>query len=259
MGAFTLVSALQNQVKMKIVAFFIAFLTATGIYAQNSFPFTWKKNTDIAIGSVSIGLNLCGTIASSRLAPFDEAALAGLQKFNILPVFDRIAVRPRSEKNALMSDIIARGSVALPLVFAFTKPTRQKDNILLLGGMYAETLSMTLGITNLTKNLVHRTRPFVYAPLSPVELRLGKDARRSFFSGHTASTAASAFFAATVFDAVYPHSKLKPWIWGTAFALPALAGWSRVRSGNHFPTDVLVGYGVGALCGWLVPKWHRVK
>jgi membrane-associated phospholipid phosphatase len=26
----------------------------------------------------------------------------------------------------------------------------------------------------------------------------------------------------------------------------------------HFPTDLMVGFGVGALCGILVPEFHRI-
>jgi membrane-associated phospholipid phosphatase len=33
----------------------------------------------------------------------------------------------------------------------------------------------------------------------------------------------------------------------------------RLRALEHFPTDVLVGFGVGALCGILVPELHRLQ
>ena len=28
---------------------------------------------------------------------------------------------------------------------------------------------------------------------------------------------------------------------------------------DHFPSDILVGFGVGALCGIFIPELHRVK
>jgi hypothetical protein len=28
---------------------------------------------------------------------------------------------------------------------------------------------------------------------------------------------------------------------------------------DHFPSDILVGLGVGALCGILIPELHRIK
>ena len=33
----------------------------------------------------------------------------------------------------------------------------------------------------------------------------------------------------------------------------------RLRALAHFPTDLMVGFGVGALCGILVPEFHRFQ
>jgi membrane-associated phospholipid phosphatase len=68
----------------------------------------------------------------------------------------------------------------------------------------------------------------------------------SFPSGHTAGS----FAAATALAAFYPEER--PMMLGVAGAV----GFSRVYLGHHFPSDVLVGAGIGMLIGktasWLV-------
>jgi hypothetical protein len=47
------------------------------------------------------------------------------------------------------------------------------------------------------------------------------DARKSFFSGHASMTACNTFFAAKIWSDMHPNSKLKPWVWTAAAAVPA--------------------------------------
>jgi|SRR5579859_368694 len=77
-------------------------------------------------------------------------------------------------------------------------------------------LGMTVGIAELTKAFVHRTRPD------------GSD-NKSFFSEHTALAAASA----------------TGWKLGIGFTIGV--GYGRMAANKHYGTDVLVGAGVGAL------------
>ena len=72
----------------------------------------------------------------------------------------------------------------------------------------------------------------------------------SFPSGHSAGAAA-----------VYGSTAIqmrKKWITALAFILPLLVGISRVVVGAHFPTDVLVGWALGALVIFFIP-WLRKK
>jgi len=73
----------------------------------------------------------------------------------------------------------------------------------------------------------------------------------SFPSGHSASAAA---FAVAVGDAV-PALRLP--LWGAA----SVVAFSRVYTGVHYPSDVVVGATVGALLGRLTPaltlRFHR--
>ena len=101
---------------------------------------------------------------------------------------------------------------------------------------------------------VRRPRPYLYGTAAPLEERTDTNASLSFFSGHTADS-----FAVTI--ATYAtlcrlHSRWRYVALGVGLAASTFVGVSRVASGDHFPTDVLVGAGVGASIGWLVPALH---
>jgi undecaprenyl-diphosphatase len=133
--------------------------------------------------------------------------------------------------------------------------------------MYAETISLNLVATNITKIAVRRPRPeaYVECPYDTVNDRYstkpgcltGTGLVLSFFSGHastTAAVAATATYLAFVRD---PHTA-RPWITlGAAVALTTFVSVERVRSGQHFPTDVVMGSMTGAAIGVLVPHLHR--
>ena len=66
-------------------------------------------------------------------------------------------------------------------------------------------------------------------------------------------------FAAKVYNDLYPDSRWRKWVWVGALAVPAATAWYRYRAGKHFPTDVTVGYAIGAGLAWLVPTLHKRK
>jgi len=84
------------------------------------------------------------------------------------------------------------------------------------------------------------------------------DLQLSFFSGH-ASTAGAISATATylAFMRSGPRTA-RPWITlGVGTLLTAFISYERVRSGEHFPTDVIMGSLAGAGIGVLVPHFHR--
>ncbi len=48
-------------------------------------------------------------------------------------------------------------------------------------------------------------------------------------------------------------------VWSGAAALPAAVGYFRIQAGQHFLTDVALGYVLGAGVGILVPELHKKK
>jgi len=124
--------------------------------------------------------------------------------------------------------------------------------------MYLETMLVNNSLTALSKTFFRRTRPYAYNDDVDLTLKLGKATRFSFFSGHTSNVAAASFFSAKVYSDNNPGSKMRNVYWGTAAIIPAIQGYLRVKGGKHFPTDVIVGYVVGAVAGILVPELHRI-
>ena len=129
-----------------------------------------------------------------------------------------------------------------------------------MGVTYAivlEGMLATYTLTELTKLLAKRRRPYVYG-LSQFDGELfTQNSRKSFFSGHSSYTAVNYYLGAKMFNDFYPDSKWKPLVWSSAAILPAITAWKRVQGGKHFVTDVLVGYIAGALIGILIPELHR--
>lgn len=173
--------------------------------------------------------------------------------------FDRRFVNKYSRRAATASDFIRTGITIFPVLLLSEHHT--KEDITALLAMSAEVMAITFGVTNSVKNIVNRARPLVYNPEAPLSERIGKRSRRSFFSGHTSHTAAAAFFVAKVITDYHPNMNkgAKIGLWTVTSSIPALAGYLRVKSGKHFPTDVIAGYAIGAFTGWLIPHLHRVK
>jgi hypothetical protein len=63
-----------------------------------------------------------------------------------------------------------------------------------------------------------------------------------------------------VYTDYHPEIGNDKYLWYAAAVLPAgLQGYFRVRGLHHFPSDALVGLGIGAVCGILVPELHRLS
>lgn len=236
-----------------------------GVSAQSSFPYeiNWKRQG--IMGTAALGLGVVDLIVRNRVTPFTEAEILQLDP-NIVPAFERGITERYSETAAHRSDVglflFTGAGIALPVLSlsgvssqgATYSKWQQRGT---LGLLWLETNFITGVGTDLVKSLVTRTRPFAYHSLSPLDMKLDPDARKSFFSGHTSVTAANTFLAAKVFADLYPDSKWKPLVWSGAALVPAWVGMERVLAGKHFPTDVAVGYLFGAAIGYFIPELSK--
>ena len=68
---------------------------------------------------------------------------------------------------------------------------------------------------------------------------------------------AAATFTSKVFMDIHGRSTLSYVIWGSTLSVAAATGYARVKSGVHFPTDVIAGALVGGAIGYLVPALHK--
>lgn len=226
--------------------------------SESPYKIGWKEELPFLI--VGAGMATTGIILkySNDTEPFTIAELETLDR-NDVNRFDRGATYNWDEEAAEVSDYLFFTTLILPAVFLVNHHTRSDIGPLLVMGL--EVAAINFGITSSVKNLVKRTRPYVYNTDLSDEQRTDFQSRLSYFSGHTSVTASFSFFFAKVMSDYHPEMKtgLKVGLWVFAAAIPATTGYLRVRSGKHFRTDVLTGYAVGALTGWLIPHLHLKK
>jgi membrane-associated phospholipid phosphatase len=234
--------------------FIFIFFVCHQAAAQQVYKLSYA--TDFSIAGVGIATNVPAFILHKKKPVLSEAQINALNRLDIWKV-DRFATNYWNPKVAKASDAMMFTSMAIPALLLINKQVRSEAGKITL--MYAETWLLNAGLTNLTKELVQRRRPFVYNADAPLSKKQHRDATSSFFSGHTSFSAASTFFMAKVYADMNPDSKWKPYIWTGAAILPLTTGILRVAAGKHFPTDVLVGYIIGAATGILVPHLHKVN
>lgn len=186
----------------------------------------------------------------------------------LLPI-DRIAVTQKLDPNAgTYSNLVLYGGLAFAAVDTLLSGFRDGwDAAVVDGFIYAESISLTLALTDVTKIAVRRPRPIDYmnCPVQPnggasTSPACGStDLGLSFFSGHAAlvsSVGATATYLAFVRSPDTP----RPWLTLAASAVATtFVSYERVRSGEHFPTDVIAGSMAGAAVGVLIPHLHRHK
>lgn len=78
---------------------------------------------------------------------------------------------------------------------------------------------------------------------------------RSFYAGHAAVAMAAAGQTCShhFFLPIYGGGAGDAFACGAMIAVGALTGVARAVPGKHWPSDVLLGWGIGAASGWLVP------
>lgn len=98
----------------------------------------------------------------------------------------------------------------------------------------------TVGISQALKYTINRERPFVRYPDIVKKTGAGDP---SFPSGHTSA----AFSAATSMSLSYP----KWYVVVPSYTWAGMIGYSRMRLGAHYPSDVLAGAVIGSGTAWL--------
>jgi membrane-associated phospholipid phosphatase len=195
-----------------------------------------------------------GEIKPTQLQPGDADKLSSI---------DHVAVTQTINPNA-----DSRSTFALYSAYAYvvadsvlTGVREGKRAFLVDAILYAESISITQAFTYATKIGVRRPRPIDYAMCGSGTTTGGcsdTDLQLSFFSGH-ASTTGSISATATYLAFMRSGARSpRPWITlGVGTLLTAFVSYERVRSGEHFPTDVIMGSLAGAGIGVLVPHLHR--
>lgn len=238
---------------VRIFVISLILVLSGSLYAQSPYELDFKK--EVGLLGLGVGAYTAGLIYEKQITPLSREQILRLED-EFLDI-DEWAVDQYSSSARLGSDIgLGLGNLAPTILFLSgnTKGDRAK-----IGIMYLETMGLTLAVTGWTKRLVLRPRPFNYNPNVDLSEKLTKNARFSFFSGHTSTTAAACFFTAAVWSQYHKDSKWRIPVWTVAATIPAVTGFLRANAGKHFPSDVISGYAMGAGVGLLVPWLHRSR
>jgi membrane-associated phospholipid phosphatase len=255
-----------------IIAFAFCYENSFGIEKKNIsniLPFdsgTSKKGVvyklrpaaDIPI--TIIGAGWSGYLLTTQIyskGPSTQQQILSLDVNSINPI-DRMNIYPYNAYLDKTSYYPFYAAIPLPLLFYLTGNDMRSDYPKLTF-LYLETLSVTGMIGVSSTYFVNQYRPYAYTSGTSLEQREVQNAKNSFFAGHVEIVATSTFFISEVYSSYYPDSKIKWLFFGLAGAATAGMGYVRIRAGMHFTSDVILGAGVGAASGILVPFFHNHK
>ena len=243
---------LQASMNSNVIILLLFFtINSFSLSSQDAYDINWNKEWKY-IGT-GVGTGLLGLYLLNQASPISREEYLSLDPSQINR-FDRIAVSLESGISAKLSDYFANGSAVLPLLVYSTK-FRDKEWIE-SAIMYADVVMINAGLVTISKYAIGRHRPYLYDS-GKKRTSFGVSDSAAFYSGHTSFASSNSFFAAAIFQRAYPNSPAIPYVYGVAASVPLVTGYLRVRSGVHFPSDVIVGYAAGAAVAFAVIQVHK--
>lgn len=231
----------------------------TKVYRINYFV----EGSIIAVGMVG-DLFAIPRLKNKAVLTDEELAFANSdQQKNLIHTVDKWALEQPAANRDLWKKVSDYGQIGiflLPSLLMIDKKIR-KDWLRLLF-MYVEGHTVTFTFYNyspLGPWFQNRYRPAVYYPELGAGTQKESGNRNSFYSGHVASCAYSTFFMVKVYCDYHPEIRgMKYLLYLAACVPPLFMGYARIRSLDHFPSDVAVGFGLGAIIGIVVPALHKI-
>jgi membrane-associated phospholipid phosphatase len=242
------------RTKVVLVSLLVASLGGRSAWAQSRPP----------AGSPVFGVDLVrdGALIAGALTLAGAAALLPVDArsrwaHELWPLDDPVKLN-FSSTAARGSDLLLAIGVCSPLVLQAGQGFGPQTGARAL--VYGETLALALALNGVTKRLVGRPRPYVYNHDPRVEAYAqaeAEDSRLSFYSGHAATAFAAAVSGAYLFSQSSDDTAARTVVWASGLLLAGATSNLRVRAGKHFYSDVLVGAGLGAATGLIVPLLHQ--
>src|ERR1043165_7815856 len=223
--------------KLVLTALLIAIIFSSSRAQQ--IPYTLNKNTDIpTIGFGTVTLSYALFLHKNH--PVLTQVQASAIDTTLLGIFDLPTIHYNNKTADKVSSVMMALSfltIGAPLL-----DSRMEDHYGTYLTIHGETILNGLGIYGSFKNTVNRPRPYMCSPNDTACMRFSKGATSSFPSGHVTMTACNTFYAAKIFNDISDDRALKIGVWSAAAIYPAIVAYLRVKSGKHYPTDVIAGY-----------------
>ncbi|GAB2529347.1 phosphatase PAP2 family protein [Rufibacter soli] len=234
----------------------ISLAASLQVVAQSSSPYKTSFKVDAPITAAGMGLSGLGLYLMQQKSAFTPEQAEAVRKSDVNS-FDRFAAGNHSESARNVSDIMLYSSLAAPALLLFDPEI--KDNTGQVLTLYVETMAITGTLFTMASAANPRVRPLVYdkSGAVPINKKTRANSQNSFYAGHTAAVSTISFFTAKVFHDFNPDSPARPFVWAGAALVPAAVGYLRLEAGKHFLSDNLIGYGVGAVVGIVVPQLHK--
>jgi len=246
--------------KINVILVVILLIVNLGIYCQTDTGgkvYQLNSSVDIPLTAVGAGWSIYCMTKVYNKAPSTYEQILALNKNNV-NAFDRQWMYGYNANLDATSYYPFYVAFPLPLI-VFLTGDQMRDDFWQLTALYFETLSVT-GLFGFSATyFVDKYRPYAYDPNTPLDKRESGNAKSSFYAGHVEVIATSTFFISKVYSDYYPDSKYK-WMFYTGATAATLGmGYVRLIDGQHFMSDVIIGAGMGALSGILVPCFHKSK
>jgi len=218
----------------------------------------YKLNPAVDIPITAVG-TAWSLFAFTKIYSKDESSgeqILSLKKSDVNG-FDRWGIRAYHKRADDISYIPFYAAMPMPVFFLLDNKMRK--DFFKLSFLYLEAMSITGLLYTGSTYMVDRYRPYTYHEGTDFDYKRRGGAKNSFYAGHVALVATSTFFFAQVYSDYHPDSKVKWLFYSIAGAATAGTAYLRYYSGQHFPSDFLLGITQGTLTGILVPKLHKSK
>ena len=222
--------------------------------AQGLRPYNPSNTTNAVLTGLGGSITLGSMYLDRKVKPMTEAEVRALDRTKIWPI-DRFSLRHLSFETDEFTDKLLLTSFASPFFLMLDKTGR--DNFDDMAIIVFQGAMLNSALINLTKVTAQRARPYNYNPDAPLDIKLRKSSRYSFYSGHVATAAYFSFTTAQLYSDLHPNSNARPYVWAAAALIPATVAYGRMRAGKHFFTDVLIGFAAGTAIALTVPALHR--
>ena len=237
--------------------FLIVLITFSfSVHAQSPQPYEISYQKDVPLMLGGLGSFITGSVIMSQVDGLSNDEIQNLDPGN-MNALDQTALDNYSTADNVLSDILVTAASVAP--FATLLDQNVRDDFLTVLLMGTEVALINNGLNTISKALVKRPRPYVYNENVASDLKLDPYARYSFYSAHTSNAASLSFFTASIISSYSNNSTVKTIVWSSAIVLPLATGYMRYSAGKHYPTDIIVGYLMGASVGYLVPLLHRKR